>query len=89
MSKLQTEIRLDLRAYCRAIVIGSSSARAFCSGGDVKIIALQIKENDQQTLSAEVLGAEYNLVSMTLEEKKMKENERFCVSGVTKLKPHR
>eukprot|EP00242_Pyramimonas_sp_CCMP2087_P006971 CAMPEP_0198224108 /NCGR_PEP_ID=MMETSP1445-20131203/95425_1 /TAXON_ID=36898 /ORGANISM="Pyramimonas sp., Strain CCMP2087" /LENGTH=165 /DNA_ID=CAMNT_0043903157 /DNA_START=218 /DNA_END=712 /DNA_ORIENTATION=+ len=47
---------------CKAIVIGSSSPRAFCSGGDVKIIALQIKQNDQQTLSAEVLGAEYNLI---------------------------
>eukprot|EP00854_Cymbomonas_tetramitiformis_P016751 gene16751-19899_t len=49
-------------ASCKAIVLDSSSPRAFCSGGDVKAIASSLKDDPASTLGAEALATEYNLI---------------------------
>eukprot|EP00960_Hanusia_phi_P074906 768342-Hanusia_phi.AAC.3 len=46
----------------KACVLRSSSDRAFCSGGDVKAIALSLQENRESSLPSEALGNEYKLI---------------------------
>ena len=53
---------MKIRMCFRAVAIEGSTARAFCSGGDVKAIAVALKETGDPTVAAAALGAEYNLV---------------------------
>jgi len=46
----------------RVVAIEGSTARSFCSGGDVKEIALALKEKNDTDAAGAALGAEYNLV---------------------------
>lgn len=51
---------------CRAVLLEGSTPRAFCSGGDVKKIALQLqqcKDGGGSVVAATALAAEYNLIT--------------------------
>jgi len=45
-----------------ALLLTSSSERAFCSGGDVKALALALREDASSTLPALALAEEYKLI---------------------------
>ncbi|KAJ1495870.1 ClpP/crotonase-like domain-containing protein [Baffinella frigidus] len=46
----------------KAILLKSSSERAFCSGGDVKALAVALREDPATSLPVEALSAEYALL---------------------------
>jgi enoyl-CoA hydratase len=64
-----TIIRCEPQVYAwaknptaKAILLKSSSERAFCSGGDVKALALALAEDPASQLPAQALAAEYSLL---------------------------
>ncbi|EKX54234.1 hypothetical protein GUITHDRAFT_100480 [Guillardia theta CCMP2712] len=64
----------------KACVLRSSSDRAFCSGGDVKALALALQEEEETRLAHEALGNEYKLIH---EVSSMKIPTVSIMNGVT------